>query len=400
MYTLKTNGGKMKFLVLGGCGIQGRTALYDLASDETVSHIICADVRFDELEKIKAFTDMGKISTVTVDAQDKKALIDLFGKVDVVIDLLPKDFKQHVNQAALETGVSVVNTNYADNRTDLDAQARKAGIVILPECGLDPGIDLVIYGDAKTRFDELHVVNSYCGGFPEKKACTNPLNYKLSWIWRGVLHSTMRDGRIIKGGKVIDISAMDQHDEAYIHTLNFPGLGELEAIPNGDAVKFTDLMGVTETIVETGRYSLRWPGWSAFWRPMKQLGFLNDLPVDGFDCKITPLDFLDKFLGPQLDYKTDEKDPTVMINIFEGIKDQKKTRFVSSMLIERDLETGIMAMSKGVGYTASIVARMIVKGDIKEKGVLSPLRHVPAEKFFNELKKRGIQIKEETTVLE
>lgn len=390
----------MKFLILGGCGIQGRTALYDLASDKNVEHIICADIRFDNLDKIRPFTDMEKISTVTVDAQNKESLIDLYQNVDVVIDLLPKDFKQFVNQAALETGVSVVNTNYAGNSMDLDAEAKKAGIAILPECGLDPGIDLVIYGDAKERFDEIHLINSYCGGFPEKSACTNPLNYKLSWIWKGVLSSIMRDGRIIKDKNVIDIPAMNQHDEAYVHTINFPELGELEAIPNGDAVYFTDLMGLSDTIVETGRYSLRWPGWSAFWRPMKQLGFLSEDPVKGLDCDISPMDFLDKFLGPKLQYKDGEKDITAMINVFEGIKDQKKIRFTSTMLIERDLETGIMAMSKGVGYTAAIVARMIARGDIKEKGVLSPLKHIPVEKFMNSLKKRGIQIIEETTILE
>ncbi len=390
----------MKFLVLGGCGAQGRTALYDLASDKNIEHIICADIRFDELEKIRSFTDMGKISTATMDAQNKESLIDLYKKVDVVIDLLPKDFEQLVNQAALETGVSVVNTNYAENSTDLDVGAKRAEIAIMPECGLDPGIDLVIYGDAKERFDEIHRINSYCGGFPEKNACTNPLNYKLSWIWKGVLSSTMRDARIIKDKKIINIPAMNQHDETHIHTINFPELGELEAIPNGDAVYFTDLMGMSDTIVETGRYSLRWPGWSAFWRPMKQLGFLNDDKVKGLDCDITPLEFLDKFLGPQLKYADEEKDLTAMINVFEGIKDQKKIRFTSTMLIERDLETGIMAMSKGVGYTAAIVARMIARGDIIEKGVLSPLKHIPVEKFMRSLKKRGIQIMEETTVLE
>ena len=390
----------MKFLILGGCGTQGRTALYDLASDKNVEHIICADIRFDELEKIRSFTDMEKISTVTMDAQNKESLIDLYQKVDVVIDLLPKDFKRFVNQAALETSVSVVNTNYAENSADLDAEAKRAGIAIMPECGLDPGIDLVICGDAKERFDEIHLINSYCGGFPEKSACTNPLNYKVSWIWKGVLSSTMRDGRIIKDKKIINIPAINQHDEAYIHTINFPGLGELEAIPNGDAVYFTDLMGLSDTIVETGRYSLRWPGWSAFWRPMKQLGFLNDDKVQGLDCDITPLDFLDKFLGPKLEYADEEKDLTAMINVFEGIKDQKKIRSTSTMLIERDLETGIMAMSKGVGYTAAIVARMIARGDIIEKGVLSPLKHIPIEKFMKSLKKRGIQVIEETTVLE
>ncbi|MCM2285238.1 MAG: saccharopine dehydrogenase NADP-binding domain-containing protein [Desulfobacula sp.] len=389
----------MKILVLGGCGTQGRTALYDLAGDQNVSQVICADIRFDELEKIRPFTDMSKISTVEMDARNKAALVDLYRKVDVVIDLLPKDFKQSVNQAALEAKVSVVNTNYAHHLEGLDEQAKKAGIAIMPECGLDPGIDLVIYGDAKNRFDEIHVINSYCGGFPEKKACTNPLNYKVSWIWKGVLSSTMRDARIIRDKKIIEIPAMNQHDEANIHAIDFPGLGELEAIPNGDAVYFTDLMGLTDTIRETGRYSLRWPGWSAFWRPLKQLGFLGETEVKGLPCPVTPVDFLDKLLGPQLEYGKDEKDLTVMINVFEGIKDKKKTRFTSSMLIERDLDTGILAMSKGVGYTAAIVARMMVNGEITEKGVLSPTKHIPVQKFMDSLKKRGIQIKEETIVL-
>jgi len=390
----------MKILVLGGCGIQGRTALYDLASDAEISEIICADIQFDELSKIETFTDMGKITTAKIDAQNKSDLLNLYKKVDVVIDLLPKDFKTHVNEAALEAKVPVVNTNYMYDIKTLDKKAKEAGITIMPECGLDPGIDLVICGDAQTRFDSLSMIKSYCGGFPEKKACTNPMNYKLSWIWRGVLSSTMREGRIIRDRQIIEIPSAIQHDDAFVHAIEFPNLGTLEAIPNGDAVFFTDRMGLTETIVNTGRYSLRWPGWSAFWRPLKELGFLSKDPVKGLDGTVSPMDFMDKHLGPQLAYQDDEKDLVAMINIFEGIKDNKKMRFTSSMLIERDLETGIMAMSKGVGYTAAIVARMIVRGDIKEKGVLSPLNHIPVEKFMNELKKRGIQIKEETTILE
>jgi len=388
----------MKILVLGGCGIQGRTALYDLASDSEITEIICADIRLQELDKIAAFTDMGKITPVVLDARNRAALTELYKKVDIVIDLLPKDFKAEVYEAALETGTSVVNTNYAYDTRDLDDRAKTAGITIMPESGLDPGIDLVVYGDALSRFDELTLINSYCGGFPEETACTNPLNYKLSWIWKGVLSSTMREGRIIKDGRVIDIPAANQHDEQFIHPVDFPGIGRLEAIPNGDAVYFTDLMGVTGTITETGRYSLRWPGWAGFWRPLKELGFLSHTPVDGLEG-VTPFDFLDKFLGPQLEYREDEKDLTAMINIFEGKKDNKKQRFTSTLLIERDLDTGIMAMSKGVGYTAAIVARMIARGEIRETGVLSPIRHIPVGPFMAALKQRGISISEETTVL-
>ena len=382
----------MKVLVLGGCGIQGRTALYDLASDQNVSHIICADLQFDELSKIEAFTNMEKITTARVDAENKSALLNLYENVDVVIDLLPKEFKTHVNETALEAKVNVVNTSYMYHPEALDKKAKEAGITIMPECGLDPGIDLVIYGDARTRFDSLSVINSYCGGFPEIKACTNPMNYKLSWIWRGVLSSIMRDGRIIKDRQIIEIPSAKQHDEPFVHEIEFPNLGSLEAIPNGDAVFFTDRMGLTETIVNTGRYSLRWPGWSAFWRPLKKLGFLSEDPVEGLEGTVSPMDFMEKHLGPQLAYRDDEKDLIAMINIFEGMQENKKMRFTSSMLIERDLETGILAMSKGVAYTACIVAKMIANGEIKEKGVLSPMTHIPVAPFMERLKKRGIMI--------
>ena len=384
----------MKILVLGGCGVQGRTALYDLASDPDISEIICADIQFDELSKIEDFTDMGKITTAKIDAQNKSDLLGLYRKVDLVIDLLPKEFKSHVNEMALEAKIHVVNTNYMYKTKDMDKKAKQAGIAIMPECGLDPGIDLVIYADAKSRFESLSVINSYCGGFPEKKACTNPLNYKLSWIWRGVLSSTSRDGKIIKDGQIIEIPFARQHDKSFVHEIEFPNLGTLEAIPNGDAVFFTDRMGLTKKIVNTGRYSLRWPGWSAFWRPLKELDFLSKDPVKGIDGKMSPMDFMEKHLGPKLVYQDDEKDLVAMINIFEGKKDNKKMRFTSSMLIERDLETGIMAMSKGVAYTACIVAKMIVKGEIKEKGVLSPINHIPVAPFMERLKKRGIVISE------
>jgi len=384
----------MKILVLGGCGIQGRTALYDLALDAHVSKIICADIRFDELSKIKDFTNMKKITTARIDAENKSDLLNLYKKVDVVIDLLPKEFKTHVNEVAIEAKVHVVNTNYMYETKALDKKAKEAGVTIMPECGLDPGIDLVIYGDAQSRFDSLSVINSYCGGFPEKKACTNPMNYKLSWIWRGVLNSTIRDGKIIKDGQIIEIPGARQHDESFIHEIEFPDLGTLEAVPNGDAVFFTDRIGLTKTIVNTGRYSLRWPGWSAFWRPLKELNFLSEDPVKGLDGMVSPMDFMEKHLGPQLAYQDDEKDLIAMINIFEGKKQNKKMRFTSSMLIERDLETGIMAMSKGVAYTACIVAKMIARGEIKEKGVLSPITHIPVAPFMERLKKRGIVITE------
>jgi lysine 6-dehydrogenase len=391
----------MKVLVLGGCGIQGRTALYDLAADSQVSEIICADARFEPLSKIQPFTDMGKIKTTAIDAKNPADLLSVITGVDVAIDLLPREFADPVNEAALAAKVPVVNTNYMYDPGDMDDRAKAAGIAIMPECGLDPGIDLVLYGSALRRFDTLTAIKSYCGGFPEQKACTNPLNYKTSWIWRGVLSSTKRDSTFIVDGRRVNIPGDRQHDAANIHPVQFPGLGTLEAIPNGNAAFFTDRMGISDTIVNTGRYSLRWPGWAAFWRPLKALGFLDETPVPGLgDGTVSPLDFMDRFLAPRLVYQDDEKDLVAMLNIFEGMMDGRKTRLTSTLYIERDLDTGIMAMSKGVAYAAVIAAKMIATRQITGTGVLSPMIHIPETLFLENLEKRGITVTETLTAIE
>ena len=385
----------MKVVVLGGMGIQGRAALADLASSPSVEAIICADADLTGFESKTDFLDKSKVTSVKLDASSENELVALLRSgVNVVIDLLPRQLTETVCMAAIEAGVGVVNTNYGYPIAGLDRRAKKAGVSIMPECGLDPGIDLIIYSQAVRRFDEIHVINSYCGGFPEKSACDNPLSYKVSWTWEGVLSSTCRDARCIKNGQVVTIPGDKQHESDQIHAIDYPGLGRLEAIPNGDAVRYTDLLGVTATIRETGRYSLRWPGWSAFWHPLKQLGFLDEKPVVGLPCEVSPIQFLDKLMGPRLQYQNDEKDLVVMLNVFEGISGGKKVRRTIRLLIERDLNTGLMAMSQGVGFTASIVAQMIAGGDITATGVLAPAVHVPCRLFMDRLAERGIVVEE------
>jgi lysine 6-dehydrogenase len=384
----------MNVLVLGGCGIQGKGALYDLSHNPSIDRIICADLDPEQIYSVN-YIQHDRIIPAHLNAQDKPAMVSLMKQdVDVVIDLLPSHFVRTVAEAAIETGVSVINTNYGYDILDLHEAARLRGIAIMPECGLDPGIDLVIYGYGMSQFDELHTLNSYCGGIPEKKACTNPLNYKISWNWDMVLRTQKRSASLIKDHRQIDIPAEDQHDNPFIHEIEFPGLGRLEAFPNGDAARFSDLLGVRQTIRETGRYTLRWPGWCDFWKPLKKLGFLSDDPVPGLAGDITPHQFLTRMLEPKLQYQDDEKDLAVMQNIFTGIKNGKKKTIIFNVLIERDLNTGLMGMAIGVSYPACIVAEMIATGVIPEKGVLSPIHHIPSGPFLSQLQNRGIVIEE------
>lgn len=384
----------MKILVLG-CGIQGKAILYDLSKSKEVKEVICADSNPENLGTFREFLDMKKIKVVKVDASDESALTYLMRQaVDVVIEVLPPQFMKKVFEAAIEAGVHVVNTMYGYGVRHLHEAAIQKGISMMPECGLDPGIDLVIYSHGVKEFDEIHVLNSYCGGLPEKSACDNPLNYKISWNWHAVLLSQKREAVFLKDGKKVIVPPAQQHDNEMIHEIDYPGLGKLEAFPNGNAVFFTDLLGITKTMKETGRYSLRWPGWCDFWRPLVKLNFLSDDPLPGLPCEISPHQWMVKLMEPQLQYKPNEKDLAVMRNVFAGVKDGKKKRMICDVLIERDLKTGLFAMSLGVGYAASIAAQMIGKGEIQKRGILSPVTDIPYDAFMMGLMNRGIKIEE------
>lgn len=384
----------MKVLVLGGCGIQGRAALYDLSRNVSVEHITCADIQPDLIHSF-TFLETAKIQSVWLDANDPNALASIMDeKFDIVLDFLPPQCIRTVAEAAIKSGVNLVNTNYAYDILDLDHAAKEKGISIIPECGLDPGIDLILYNYSLKYFDEVLKLNSYCGGIPEKAACDNPLKYKISWNIHAVLKSQMRDATLMADSELIYIPAKDQHENAFIHHIEFPELGTLEAIPNGDAMYYAKLLKIENTLSETGRYTLRWPGWCSFWNPMKKLGFLSDEPINGLPVGVSPLEMVAKLLEPQLQYNDSEKDLCVMVNKVEGLQKGIQQILTCSLLIERDLATGLMAMSMGVAYPACIVAEMIVKGEITPKGVLSPAIDVPYDLFMDRLNKRGIKVNE------
>ena len=384
----------MRVLVLGGCGIQGRAALYDLSTNPRVDHVVCADIQPDLLHSFD-FLETDKIQTIGLDANDPNALASILSeKFDVVLDFLPPQSIRAVAEAAIKSGVNLVNTNYAYDILDLDRAAKEKGIAIIPECGLDPGIDLILYNYSLRYFEKVDKLNSYCGGIPEKAACDNPLKYKISWNIEAVLNSQNREATLIKDSKVINIPAEDQHENVFIHHMEFPELGTLEAIPNGNALHYAKLLNIVETLRETGRYTLRWPGWCALWAPLKKFGFLSHVPIQGLPYELSPFEIVAKLLEPQLQYNDSEKDLCVMVNKVEGEREGKRQILTSTLVIERDLVTGLLAMSMGVAYPACIVAEMIVKGDITKKGVLSPAVDVPCDLFMDQLNKRGIEVNE------
>ena len=381
----------MRIAVLGGLGLQGRAAIADLVASG-VEEVICVDTAPDGAARLADLTDLSRVRFVVPEGAIGPALADVLADADAVIDLLPQPLMREAVQAAIATRTPLVTTNYGKAIADLAPEAERAGVSIMTECGLDPGIDLVLYARAARQFDTITAIDSYCGGIPEPKAMAKPLCYKVSWNFDMVLVSQNRDSVMIEDGKRVEVPAARQHDSPFIHEIEVAGLGRLEAFPNGDALHYVEMLPSANGLRRSGRYTLRWPGWSAFWAPLKELGFLSEDKVPGTSS--SPREFLGRLLGPQLQYGPGEKDLCVMRNVFSGLEGGRAKTVTSDLIIERDLTSGLFGMSLGVGYPASIVAQMLARREITTPGLLNPLLDVPDEPFFDELAKRGIKIAE------
>lgn len=379
----------MKIAVLGGLGLQGRAAIADLVASG-VEEVICVDTAPDGAARLADLTDLARVRFVVPEGAIGQALASVLADADAVIDLLPQPLMREAVQAAIATRTPLVTTNYSKAIADLAPEAEQAGVSVMTECGLDPGIDLVLYARAAKQFDTITTIDSYCGGIPEPKAMAKPLCYKVSWNFDMVLVSQNRDSVMIEDGKRIAVPAARQHDSHFIHEIEVAGLGRLEAFPNGDALHYVEMLPAAKGLRRSGRYTLRWPGWSAFWAPLKELGFLSEDKVPG--TSNSPREFLGRLLGPQLQYGPGEKDLCVMRNVFSGLEGGRAKTVTSDLIIERDLGSGLFGMSLGVGYPASIVAQMLARREITTPGLLNPLLHVPDGPFFDALAKRGIKV--------
>lgn len=390
----------MKVLLLG-VGMQGKAALHDLVKSEAVGEVVAADREVEALRQHVQRMGYGDaVRCEQVDATDAGDLDRLMGtRPDVVVDLLPVPFIGAVASAAIRAGIHLVNTFYVVPELGaLAAEADRRGVTILPEFGLDPGIDLVLLAEAVRSLDEVEEISTYGAGIPEPEAADNPLKYKVSWTFEGVLKAYRRSGRVVRDSKVVTVGETEMFAPENVHEVEIEGLGKLEAYPNGDVVDYLDALGVKSADLRgAGRYALRWPGHSAFWKALVDLELLDEKPVVVDGVPVDRRRFLSAVIEPNIGYGPDERDLAILRVAVEGKKAGQPTRSLYEIVDRRDLETGIFAMGRTVGYTASIGAQMIASGQISKRGLLSPVTDVPYDPFVGELAKRGIDLRTKQT---
>ena len=384
----------MKVIVLG-MGLQGKAVIHDLEHSDLVSRIFAADISLDDAEAYLGRMGYAKTRAVKLDVRLEK---DLAGKysdmdVDIVICMLPIELALVTARAAMDAGIPFVSSNYTYQLRELDAPAKEKGVIILPEMGLDPGIDLVLGRLAVDELDQVHGLYSYGGGVPAPEcADDNPIRYKISWIFDRVLAVYTREARLVKDGRLHVVPGDGIFRPENVHEIEFPGIGKLEAYPNGDAQRYVEIFGLGKELVEMGRFALRWPGHSKFWRKIVELGLLGDTPVSLGGVEISPRSFLTQWLTPRLQYTEEQRDLALLRVEAWGIREGRKVRVTYDLVDYRDLSTGLFAMNRTVGFTSSIGALMILSGKITGSGVLSPVRHVPSHEFLEEIRARGMRV--------
>jgi saccharopine dehydrogenase-like NADP-dependent oxidoreductase len=383
----------MKALLLG-MGLQGKAVAHDLEQSSIMNEILACDLDIDALQRYIKGKKFRKTRAKHLNADngaDLARAIEQSG-AHIVISMLPVQFGFSIAKAALNAGIHFVSSSYTGEVAELDSTAREKGITILPEMGMDPGIDLVLGRLAIDGLDEVVGLYSYGAGIPESShADDNPLRYKISWTFDGVLKAYMRDAVVLKNGVVSYISGNRIFEQENVHRADFQGLGRLEAYPNGDAVKFIRVFGLGKNLRHMGRFALRWPGHCRFWSTMAGLGLMDDTSFDPENIPFSPKQFLVAMLSPQLAYDDGERDVVIIRVQAWGKKNGQGKQVTYEVTDQRDLETGLFAMNRTVGYTASIGAQMILSGKITTPGVLSPVKDVPANDFLLELEMRGIK---------
>lgn len=268
---------------------------------------------------------------ISLDVTDEAALDKAVAQYDLVISLIPYIYHVLVVKAAIKNKKHVVTTSYINPKLkELEQQIQDAGITVMNEIGLDPGIDHLY---AVKTIEEVHAAGgkiksflSYCGGLPAPENSDNPLGYKFSWSSRGVLLALTNSASYWKDGKVEDVKSEDLMATAQPYFI-YPGFAFV-AYPNRDSTTYKELYNIpeAETVI---RGTLRFQGFPEFIKVFVDLGFLKETEHPAFKTALPWNKAFAELIGAA---STSEKDLVAKISDLATFKDEAdKTRIIAGL---------------------------------------------------------------------
>ncbi len=371
-------------------------------------------------------------------------------RADIVISLLPARMHYLVAEACVELGKNMVTASYLSAAVKaLDETARKKGVVLMNECGVDPGIDhmsaMKMIDSIKNEGGILKAFESSTGGLVAPGFENNPWQYKFTWNPRNVVLAGGEGARFLHNGKFKYIP----HHKVFsrFEIIKVPELGTFEVYGNRDSLTYRETYGL-HNLETMFRGTIRRPGFCEAWNIFVQLGatddsyvmedtenmthreFINsfmkyriDIPVEtklalylGVDEEsemmdrlrwlaifedrkigisgLTPARILQKILEEKWKLDPGDKDMILMQHQFDfTLNNQDIKRYSTMVFIGKD--TDQTAMSLTVGLPLAIVAKQILTGQFSEPGVQLPITPAIYNPVLEELKEYGIHFVDE-----
>ncbi|KPK95942.1 hypothetical protein AMJ80_02810 [bacterium SM23_31] len=378
-----------KYAVLGA-GLMGSIMPKDIFEYEPrVLGVTLIDNNESALRDVYNETGNDRLEIRKLDLNDTAAAVSLLRGHDAAISALPHELGLSALEAAVGAKVSVVDLVGVEpeKRMALHKKAEDAGIVIIPGCGVAPGISNMCVGRGVELLDETQKAVIYVGGIPKKKE--PPLNYQTVYTLGSVFKAYVRKARIIQDGKEAEVEPLSGLEHV---DFNEP-IGRLEAFyTDGLASLILTMKGkISHFLAEK---TLRYPGHTEKIKFLKACGMLDEEPETVNSYKVKPVDFLIKRLSPLLKLSP-EGDFLIMRIIVEGTKNGKQQTHTFELIDEYDPATRYTSMARTTSFPALCVARMITGGIIKQKGVRFPEQIFSTglfPEFLSALKKYNIQI--------
>uniref|UniRef100_A0A671Q6W5 Alpha-aminoadipic semialdehyde synthase, mitochondrial-like n=1 Tax=Sinocyclocheilus anshuiensis TaxID=1608454 RepID=A0A671Q6W5_9TELE len=349
---------------------------------------------------------------------------------DIVISMLPYAFHPQVAKHCIKMKVNMVTASYlSPAMKELQKNAEDAGITIVNEMGLDPGIDHMLamecIDQAKADGCTVESYSSFCGGLPAPECSDNPLRYKFSWSPYGVLLNTISPAIYLKDNQVVSVPPGGALLDVTKPMDFMPGFN-LEGFPNWDSTKYAQPYGI-ESAHTLIRGTLRFRGFSSAMNGFVKLGLINTEPCPLLGHTASPVSWLTDWMTPirlgmlseesvphadtilaavakhleaKLSFAKGERDMIVMRNDV-GIRHptgELETKHIS--LVVYGDPNGYSAMAKAVGYPAAIAARMVLNDELTTKGLVVPMTKNIYSPVLKRLQEEGLQCITKSTLSE
>ena len=375
-----------------GAGMQGTAAAFDLAKFSDATQIKLGDANFEQAQRsasrVNGLIGNDLCQPHQVDGLSLDSLGAFLDGVDVLLSCVPYWMHPKIAEVAIAKGVSMCdlggNTEVTLETLKLDASAQSAGVTLVPDCGLAPGLVNSLGMYLIESLDETESVKLYCGVLPQNPK--PPFNYKLTFNLEGLVTEYDYEAVVLRDGEIAMVETLSE-----LESLHVPELGTMEAFTTsgGTSTAPYTLQGK----VRNYEYkTIRFPGHCERMRIFKDFGFWSEDHLDVRGVSVRPKDVFNRVFGPAL-AKIQDHDQCAIKGVATGTKGGKAVRFEVDIFDRQDTVTGFTSMERLTGFSLSIIAQSIAKGSMP-KGVLRYETAMSGHDFVAELGRRGIQISE------